>query len=245
MAQGQRLLAAAGSVTVMLLAGCTVGSVSVSGSGSGSSPPAGSSAQPAGSSYSLPAGVQSLTVSNPRGTVRVTAANGSSQIHVAQKPAGNPTSYRQATGSAATIGSSCRDGIHPGDCHMDYQIQVPPSVALNVVGNAGQVILQGRLTKAQVSTNAGRVSGTGLGRGPFTVATQAGEVDLAFASAPTLAKVTTQAGTIGVTVPGGSSYKVSASSSVGSKDVTVPGDANAANVIDLHAQAGSVSLHQG
>src|SRR5689334_21886738 len=74
---------------------------------------------------------------------------------------------------------------------MDYQIQLPPGTALTVAGDAGRVILHGGLTKAQVTTDAGQVSGTGLGRGSFTVASQVGEVDLAFASAPARVKVTT------------------------------------------------------
>jgi hypothetical protein len=57
--------------------------------------------------------------------------------------------------------------------------------------------------------------------------------------------VTTTAGAIDVTVPGGASYQVSASSTVGDQDVTVPSDANAANVIDLHAEVGHISLHPG
>jgi hypothetical protein len=238
-ARGQRLTAAAGAATIMLVTGCTVSTVSTGVPVT--SPPAGSSAQPAGGTYSLPAGVRSLKVSNPAGTVRVTAANGSPQIHVTEHPTGKPTAYRQASGSTGTIGSSCPG---TGNCHMDYQIQLPPSTALDVVGDAGQVVLSGGLTSARVDTHAGKVSGTGLGHGSFTVATQAGEVDLAFASAPALAKVTTEAGTIDVTVPSGR-YKVSASSDIGTKDVTVPNDGNASNVIDLHARIGSVSLHQG
>jgi len=93
---------------------------------------------------------------------------------------------------------------------MDYQIQLPPGTALTVAGDAGRVILHGGLTKAQVTTDAGQVSGTGLGRGSFTVVTKVGKVDLAFASAPARVKVTTDAG-----------------------------------AIDLHADVGHISLHQG
>ena len=175
----------------------------------------------------------------------MTAAAGAGQIHVAQRPAGKPTAYRKTAGSAATIGASCPSGIHLGDCHMDYQIQLPPGTALTVTGDAGRVILHGGLTRARVTTDAGQVSGTGLGRGSFTVATQVGEVDLAFASAPARVKVTTTAGAIDVTVPGGASYKVTASSTVGDEDVTLPSDSNAANVIDLHAEVGHIALHQG
>jgi putative adhesin len=238
MARCRRLLLPAGSVTIMILAGCTV-------STGGSSPPAGSTTQPAGATYNLPAGVKILTVNNQAGTTQVTAASGAGQIHVVQRPVGKPTAYRKTAGSAATIGANCPGGIHFGDCHMDYQIQLPPGTALTVAGDTGHVILHGGLTRAQVTTHAGQVSGTGLGRGSFTVATQVGEVDLAFASAPTRVKVTTTTGAIDVTVPGGASYKVTTSATVGDQDVTVPSDANAANVIDLHAEVGHISLHQG
>ena len=240
MARCRRLLLAAGAVAIMILAGCTV-----STGGSSSPPPAGSTTQPAGATYNLPAGVKTLTVNNQAGTTQVTAASGAGQIHVVQRPAGKPTAYRKTAGSAATIGANCPGGIHFGDCHMDYQIQLPPGTALTVAADAGRVILHGGLTRAQVTTDAGQVSGTGLGSGSFTVATQVGEVDLAFASAPARVKVTTTAGAIDVTVPGGASYKVTTSATVGDEDVTVPSDANAANIIDLRAEVGHISLHQG
>jgi hypothetical protein len=202
-----RLLLATGAVTIMILAGCTV-----STGGSSSPPPAGSTTQPASATYNLPAGVKTLTVNNQAGTTQITAASGAGQIHVVQRPTGKPTAYRKTAGSTATIGARCPGGIHLGDCHMNYQIQLPPSTVLTVTGDAGLVILHGGLTKAQVTTHAGKVSGTGLGRGSFTVATEVGEVDLAFASAPARVKVTTTAGAIDVTVPGGTSYKVTTSS---------------------------------
>lgn len=240
MALCRRLLLAAGAVGIMAMAGCTVNTGSPS-----SPPPAGSTTQPAGATYNLPAGVKILTVNNQAGTTQVTATSGAGQIHVVQRPAGKPTAYRKTVGSAATIGANCPGGIHFGDCHMDYQIQLPSGTALAVAADAGHVILHGDLTRAQVTTHAGQVSGTGLGRGSFTVATQVGEVELAFASAPARVKVTTTTGAIDVTVPGGTSYKVTTSATVGDKDVTVPSDANAASIIDLHADVGHISLHQG
>ena len=121
MARCRRLLLAAGAVTIMAVAGCTVNTGSPS-----SPPPAGSTTQPAGATYNLPAGVKTLTVNNQAGTTQVTATSGAGQIHVVQRPAGKPTAYRKTAGSAATIGANCPGGIHFGDCHMDYQIQLPP-----------------------------------------------------------------------------------------------------------------------
>ena len=137
MARCRRLLLAVGAVAIMILTGCTV-----STGGSSSPPPAGSTTQPAGATYNLPAGVKTLTVNNQAGTTQVTATSGAGQIHVVQRPAGKPTAYRKTAGSAATIGARCPGGIHLGDCHMDYQIQLPPGTALTVAGDAGRVILQ-------------------------------------------------------------------------------------------------------
>jgi len=46
-------------------------------------------------------------------------------------------------------------------------------------------------------------------------------------------------------VPGGASFKVTTSSTIGDQDVTVPINANAANVVDLHADVGHLSLDHG
>jgi hypothetical protein len=232
----RRLLLVIAGASAVLLAGCSSG---------GSSSANGSSSQAAGRSYNLPSSVKTLEVSNQGGTTQVTAMQSSSQISVVERPTGDATSDHNVAGSAGTVSSHCPGGISIRDCHMDYQITMPPSVALNVRGDVGLVRLQGGLAKAQIQTDAGEVSGTGLGRGSYTVTTDAGRVKLTFTSAPTLVKVTTSVGAIDVTVPSNASYRVNASSEVGGKDVTVPNHATATNVIDLHAEVGTVSLHKG
>jgi hypothetical protein len=236
-----RLLLIMGAVAAVLAAGC---SVSTGGSSSpSSSAPQGSSAPAGGRSFNLPASVHTLMVNNRVGTLRVTATHGSSQIHVVEQPTGKSTASHHVAGSTATISASCPDS--PTDCHMAYQVTMPSTVVLNVDGAVGEVTLRGGLNKAHIKTDAGKVSGSGLGRGSYTVATQAGQVDLTFASAPSLVKVNTDAGSINVTVPGNASYRVNASSDIGSGDVSLPNHANAANKIDLHADIGQVSLHKG
>ena len=221
----------------MVLAGCT--------GSSSSPPPAGSPTLPGSATGNLPAGVKALTVNNQAGTTKVTAISGARQIHVEQRPTGKTTAYRTSAGATATIGAHSQGGIQLGECHMHYQIQLPPRIALTVASDAGRVIPHGGLTKAKVTTHAGKLSGTGLGRGSFTVVTQVGEADVAFATVPARVKVSTTAGAINVTVPGGASYKVSTPSTIGGRDVTVPNHADAVNLTDLHAQAGRISLHQG
>jgi hypothetical protein len=139
---------------------------------------------------------ETLEVSNQGGTTQVTAMQSSSQISVVERPTGDATSDHNVAGSAGTVSSHRPGGISIRDCHMDYQITMPPSVALNVRGDVGLVRLQGALAKAQIQTDAGEVSGTGLGRGSYTVTTDAGRVKLTFTSAPTLVKVTTSVGAI-------------------------------------------------
>lgn len=228
------LLITGTAATMFLAIGGTWSPASAASQGSFS--PAG------GRSYTLPTNVRTLKVNNEAGSLRVTATRGSSQIRVVEQPTGNPSSHHSVAGSTATIGSNCA-GVHVS-CHMDYQVTMPSSVALDVAGDVGLVSLQGGPDRAQIKTAAGKVTGTALGRGSYTVDTQAGQVDLAFSSAPALVKVTTDAGAINVTVPGNASYRISASSGIGTADVALPNDASAANVIDLHAQVGEVSLHK-
>jgi hypothetical protein len=230
----RRLLLVIIGASVVLLAGCSSGASSTAN---------GSSSQTAGRNYNLPSSVKTLEVSNQGGTTQVTAS--SSQISVVERPTGDATSDHNVAGSAGTVSSHCPGGISIRDCHMDYQITMPPSVALNVRGDVGLVRLQGGPARAQIQTDAGEVSGTGLGHGSYTVKTEVGRVKLTFTSAPTLVKVSTSVGAIDVTVPGNASYRVNASSEVGEKEVTVPSNATATNVIDLHTEVGTVSLHKG
>lgn len=235
---------AAGAWTVIILAGCTTASITSSGStGSAPPPPTGSPTQAASGTYDLPAGVQTLKVNNAVGTLRVTAA-GSSQIHVIQQASGGAVGSHEVSGSSATIAARCPGGVHVGihSCNMGYQITMPANVPLNVEGGAGQVTLQGGPDNVQVATGAGEVTGTGLGRGAYNVTTGVGQVGLAFTAAPTQVKVSTDTGAINVTVPKNAAYQVRASSGLGEKNIKVPNQAGAANVIDLHVKLGEISL---
>jgi hypothetical protein len=235
-----RLLIPAAVLATALAAGCSVST------GGGSSPsPTGTgtaSGQAGGRSYSLPASVKTLKVNNRVGTVNVTASSGSSRVQVTEQPTGGPSSSHQVSGSTGTLTASCSG---PSDCHMNYQVKMPSDVALRVDGAVGKVTLQGGPSKTDISTDAGQVTGSGLPRGSYTVNTKAGQVSLKFAAAPSLVKVSTTAGAIGVTVPGSSSYRVSASSDVGDTDVKVNNKAQAGNKIDLHATFGHISLNKG
>lgn len=233
------LLLPIGVLAIALAAGC---SDTNGGSPSPATSSPGTAGQAAGRSYSLPASVQTLKVNNRVGTVRVTASSGSSQVRVTEEPTGGPTASHKVSGSTGTLTASC-SGV--SDCHMNYQVKMPSDVALDVNGAVGKVTLQGGPSKTNISTDAGQVIGTSLARGAYTVTTKAGQVSLKFASAPSQVKVSTTAGAIGVTVPGSASYRVKASSDVGSTDVSVRNNAQAGNRIDLHATFGHISLNKG
>ena len=133
-----------------------------------------------------------------------------------------------SSGSAATLEYSCGDGEFDVDtCRVDYEITIPARVAVTV------------------NNSAGRISGTGLGPAPFTAATDAGEIDLAFASAPSLVKTTAQAGETTITLPAGEAYAVSASSSVGDTSVDVQNDPSARSRVEAKAEVGGITVKEG
>src|SRR5215813_10265927 len=123
----RRLLLIIVGASAVLLAGCSSGGASSSSSSSSSAN--GSSPQAAGRSYNLPPSVKTLEVSN-QGTTQITAVQSSSQISVVERPTGDVTSGHNVAGSTGTVSSHCPGGINVRDCHMDYQITMPPSVAL-------------------------------------------------------------------------------------------------------------------
>ncbi len=127
--------------------------------------------------------MQALTIGNDAGGLRVTVRQGSSPIHVVQRPSGDASAKRSVAGSSAAIVSRCPGGFNLGGCHLEYDVTLPATIALNVKASAGEVSLQAGPDKVDIHTSTAKVSGTGLARGSYTVNTQAGPLLAFFATA--------------------------------------------------------------
>ena len=228
---------------------CVVACTSSSGSGSGNpaAPASGNSAASSqnGGSYQLDPAVTTLRFNADAASVDLTAQEGAQAISVTEQTRG-ATTTKNVTGTTAVLTSRCPDGINFGDsCRVDYKVTIPARVAVDIEGAAGDIMLTGPIGTATVKTAAARITGSGLGAGTFQVTTTAGEVQLAFAAAPTSVQVKSTAGSVTLTVPGGEKYNVTVDTTIGAQDVTVDKDSTSSHRIDVETTVGAVTVKKG
>ena len=208
----------------------------------------GSSSAPApnGGNYQLPSTVKSLRIDGDAVSIDVTAQDSASAVTVREQLHGKATTTKNVTGSSATLTANCPSGFSFGvDCSVDYTVVMPARVTLNVDGAAGDMKLNGPFANATISTKAGRVHGTSLGPGTYEVTTNAGEVNLKFASPPNSVKVKSDVAAVVLTVPGGTKYAVTTDTTVGIKNVEVDQDSSSTHRLDVTTTVGTITIDKG
>jgi Putative adhesin len=233
------------TLIVIAVAACS------STTGSGTSAPTtgrGSSSGPAqnGGTYQLPTTVTSLRIDGDAVSIDVTAQDSASVVTVREQLHGKATTTKNVTGSSATLTAKCPSGFSFGvDCSVEYTVTMPARVTLDVDGAAGDMKLNGPLANATISTKAGRVHGTSLGAGTYEVTTNAGEVNLKFASPPNSVKVKSDVAAVALTVPGGTKYAVTTDTTVGIKNVEVDQDSSSTHRLDVTTTVGTITIDKG
>lgn len=211
------------------------------------SPSTGSSSGPTASgqtrnSYQLDPAVTTLRFNADAAVINLTAQEGTQAISVAEQSQG-VTATKEVNGTNAILTAKCPSGVSFGDsCRVDFTVTVPPRVAVDIQGAAGDTTLTGPLTALTLNAAAGRITGTDLGAGTFQVTTKAGAIDLGFAAAPTSVQAKTDAGTVMVTVPGADKYNVTVNTTLGSQDVAVDKDPSSPHRIDITTTVGAVTI---
>jgi hypothetical protein len=186
--------------------------------------------------------VTSLRVNADAASVDVTAQEAAAAISVTEQVNG-ATTGKQVNGTNAVLTSKCPEGITFGNsCKVAYTVTVPARVTVDIEGAAGDISLTGPIANATVNTAAARITGNGLGAGPVKATTNAGQVNLAFAAAPTSVQVRTDAGQVTLALPAAEKYNVSVNTTLGSQNVTVETDPSSAHRIEVTATIGSVTI---
>jgi hypothetical protein len=171
-----------------------------------------------------------------------------------------PNVSETVTGDTLRIETSC-DWWGWGWCGAGYSLDVPRSVAVDVLSRAGRVSVTGvdgevkassyggRVTAeglggpANLSSQAGGVTATGLSSGRVTADSSAGRVSLSFAEAPDWVEAHSAAGGVRIELPPGPVvYRVDASSSAGDTRVEVNNGPVADNFVKARSSAGSVEV---
>ena len=86
-------------------------------------------------------------------------------------------------------------------CETDYRIEVPRELAVSVKADAGNVNVTGLTGRVTLESNAGNVEGVRLGSSHVKASTDAGNVSLAFTTAPTSVDAESDAGDVEIDLP--------------------------------------------
>jgi DUF4097 and DUF4098 domain-containing protein YvlB len=150
-----------------------------------------------------------------------------------------PTTSHDVTNGTVNLGYKCDNN---DACWVSYDVEIPRGTGAHIETDAGEVKLTDLSGDLDVSTTAGRISGTGLTARQATARTTAGTLELSFAKAPLDVDAKTTAGRATVRVPGGQSYAVDIDASVGDTEVNVPRDDNSAHKIKVRTTAGQARV---
>ncbi len=207
---------------------------------------------------------QRLIVRNS-GDIAVNASDdGRVHVHVrVQYGLYKPRLVEQSTSDGVTLESNCRGWVGFNGCRVDYSVSVPPSFAVTVVASTGDVSATGlsgpvqlttsagdvqvsRMTgELRLRTSAGDVHGNELRSPQVDARTSAGDVTLAFSTAPDRVAAQTSAGDVDIAVPRGDLYRVSAGSRAGSENVDSSlQSADSTRSITVTTSAGDVTVRR-
>ncbi len=120
---------------------------------------------------------------------------------------------------------------------------VPAGVRLQLHSSGGFVKVVGSTGRVSATSSAGSVTGTALGSADVAASSSAGSVRLDFVADPIKVKARSSAGSVVVQVPRDeAAYAVDASTSAGSRTVSVRTDPGATRRITARSSAGSVRV---
>jgi DUF4097 and DUF4098 domain-containing protein YvlB len=117
---------------------------------------------------------------------------------------------------------------------------VPRGLAVRVSSGTGEIQLSSLAGTVTAQSGTGLIVASGLTSPTASFATNLGEIDAAFATAPDTVHATTNLGAINLRVPGTVSYDVSGDA--GSAIITVPQSSESRHVIDATCNLGSLVI---
>ena len=203
-----------------------------------------------------------LTVRNTRGDIRlVPSPDGLVHVHtLAEHGLQAPELIEESSPTGLELGSRCADALAV-ECSVEYTIEVPPSFAVRVAAEAGDVDVRG-LTgpvtvdsgsgdvllrdlsgRLDVRTSAGGVEARRLHSGTVQLDTGFGDVRVELLAVPDSVRVRSDHGQLDITVPDAEPYRVQVDAGSGEQRISVPTDPAAARSITASSGAGDIRVH--
>ena len=146
-------------------------------------------------------------------------------------------------GSTLTVSAECPGTSTLNRCKADLDLAIPFDADVVVRGDSGDISAERLAGHLELTTDSGDVAGRDLNPTTVKATTDAGNVDLEFATQPVSVHANSDSGDVDVTVPAGGEYRVDATNTAG--DVKVEGilrNDHAGRTITATANAGDVTV---
>jgi hypothetical protein len=146
-------------------------------------------------------------------------------------------------GSTLTVSAECPGSSTLNRCKADLDLAIPFDADVVVRGDSGDIAAERLAGHLDMTTDSGDVAGHDLNPTVVKATTDAGNVDLEFATQPVSVHANSDSGDVDVVVPAGGEYRVDAKSDGG--DVEVQGilrNDHAGRTIVATADAGDVTV---
>jgi len=146
-------------------------------------------------------------------------------------------------GSTLTVSAECPGTSTLNRCKADLDLAIPFDADVVVRGDSGDISAERLAGHLELTTDSGDVAGRDLNPATAKATTDAGNVDLEFATQPVSVHANSDSGDVDVTVPAGGEYRVDATTTAG--DVKVEGilrNDHAGRTITATADAGDVTV---
>ena len=158
---------------------------------------------------------------------------------------GDARSAESVTDGRLDVAAQCSGGWGFDDCSVDYDVTVPPGLALALTSHTGDIDVTGAVADLRVDDDTGDVTLRAITSASVDVSTSTGDVDLNFAAAPRSVRATSSTGDVVVQVPpGGTPYDVHVTTSTGDQSISVPVATGADRTIDVRTSTGDVEVRQ-
>lgn len=227
-----------------LLGGCQFNGNNIASGSSSSSDSSSGGGNGARSTYTIDDTVHTISFRGRAGGVKVHAKDGPISVterasFTTSKPV---TSHDVSGGTLELREEGCPDRPADGPCQVEWDITAPAGTVLDMQTNAGGIEVNGMSGQVTASSDSGGVEGHELSSGRVHAKADSGGVELDFTRAPDDVDAETDSGGVTVTVPGGTSYAVQASSDAGGKTIDVQEDPASAHKIKAKSGAGGVEI---
>ena len=193
--------------------------------------------------YSQP--VSALTIRGGANDLEVRGGGAVGTVQVARHLSWGPGSSRPTptetwSGDTLSIDASCEGFL--SWCSIDYVVTVPDATTVSVDSGSGDVTLDGSLGAVTVEIGSGDLDGRRLSSATVEGRTGSGDIDLAFAEAPTSLTLKAGSGDVSVRVPDDHAYATTISTGSGDEEVTTRTDPSSTNRIAIETGSGDVEV---